>query len=98
MNPVSNVPPEPCLDRVIGRFPYWKSLIERECERSETFHTLCDDWLVCSNAFQRWRSAESSLAQSRRNEYRTLMAELEGEIAAWLEGAAQPDASPTDQE
>jgi hypothetical protein len=53
MNPVSTVLPDPCLVRVIERFPNRKSLIEREYARSESFHSLCDDWLVCSDTIQR---------------------------------------------
>jgi hypothetical protein len=90
MNPVSTVLPDPCLERVIERFPNRKSLIEREYARSESFHSLCDDWLVCSDALQRWCSVEGSLAQSRRDEYRTLMAELEREMIDWLKCVADP--------
>ncbi|MGD8347111.1 MAG: hypothetical protein PVI83_07680 [Lysobacterales bacterium] len=90
MNPVSTVFPDPCLERVIEQFPNRKSLIEREYARSESFHSLCDDWLVCSDAFLRWRSVEGSLAQSRRSEYRTLMAELEREMIDWLKCVADP--------
>lgn len=96
MNQVSNVLPDPCLERVIERFSHRKSLIEREYARCETFQGLCDDWLVCSDAFQRWRSAEGSLAQSRRSEYQALMAELEREIASWLDSVAKIEVSPTD--
>jgi hypothetical protein len=88
MNPVSTVRRAPCLERVIERFPHRKSLIEREYARSESFHSLCDDWLVCSEALQRWRSVEGSIAQSRRDEYRTLMAELERELVHWLKRSA----------
>jgi hypothetical protein len=90
MNPVSTVLPDPCLERVIERFTHWKPQIEREYTRSESFHSLCDDWLVCSEALQRWRSVEGSLAQSRRDEYRTLMAELEREMVQWLKCVADP--------
>ena len=90
MNPVTTVFPDPSLERVIERFPNRKSLIEREYARSESFHSLCDDWLVCSDAFLRWRSVEGSLAQSRRSEYRTLMAELEREMVFWLKCVADP--------
>ena len=90
MNPVSTVLPDPCLERVIERFPNRKSLIEREYARSESFHSLCDDWLVCSDTIQRWRSVDGSLAQSRRSEYRTLMAELEREMDFWLKCVADP--------
>ena len=98
MNQVSNAFTDQSLARVIERFPRWKAPIEREYARSETFHSLCDDWLVCSDAFQRWRSVEGSVARSRRSEYRTLMAELEQEIASWLDYVAKTEVSPTDQE
>ena len=90
MNPVSTVLPDPCLERVIERFPNRKSLIEREYARSESFHSLCSDWLACSDTIQRWRSVDGSLAQSRRSEYRTLMAELEREMDFWLKCVADP--------
>jgi hypothetical protein len=96
MNQVSDVLPDPCLERVIERFPHWKSLIEREYVRSESFHSLCGDWLVCSDAFLRWRSVEGSLAQSRRSEYLTLTAELEREIVSWLGGFAKSEVPPID--
>jgi hypothetical protein len=82
--------PDPCLERVIERFPNRKSLIEREYARSESFQSLCDDWLVCSDTIQRWRSVDGSLAQSRRSEYRALMAELEREMVFWLKCVADP--------
>jgi hypothetical protein len=90
MNPVSTVLPDPCLERVIERFPHRKSQIEREYVRSESFHLLCDDWLVCSDALQRWCSSDGLIAQSRRSEYRTLMAELEREMIDWLKCVADP--------
>ena len=90
MNQVSDVLPDPCLERVTERFPHWKPQIEREYARSESFHSLCDDWLVCSDTIQRWCSVDGSLAQSRRNEYRTLMAELEREMVYWLKCVADP--------
>jgi hypothetical protein len=89
-NQVSDVLPDPCLERVIERFPNRKYLIEREYARSESFHSLCDDWLLCSDTIQRWRSVDGSLAQSRRGEYRTLMAELEREMVQWLKCVADP--------
>ncbi|MGD2127922.1 MAG: hypothetical protein PVJ33_17505 [Lysobacterales bacterium] len=98
MNPVSTVLPDPCLERVIERFPNRKSLIEREYVRSESFHSLCNDWLVCSDTIQRWRSVDGSLAQSRRSEYLILMAELEEEIASRLDSVAKTAVSPTDLE
>ena len=90
MNPLSSVLPDPCLERVIEWFPHWKSLIEREYVRSESFHSLCDDWLVCSDAFLRWCSSDGLIAQSRRIEYRTLIAELEREMTDWLKCVADP--------
>jgi hypothetical protein len=53
-------------------------------------HSLCDDWLVCADTTQRWRSVDGSLAQSRRSEYRTLMAALEREMVVGLKCVADP--------
>jgi len=48
------------------------------------FLTLCEDHDACVDALQYWAESETSEAEARVNEYRTLVRELRQEIAQAL--------------
>ena len=73
-------PPEQLLQRFEG----WRRQIESEYRRSEPFRALCDDWRICAEARERWRSSEAPVAALRRHEYDEWLAESEREIEEWL--------------
>ena len=48
------------------------------------FLTLCEDFDACVKALRYWADSKASEAEARANEYRTLVRELEEEIAQAL--------------
>ena len=48
------------------------------------FLTLCEDYDVCVDALRYWAKSEKSEAETRVNEYHTLVRELQEEIAQAL--------------
>jgi hypothetical protein len=85
MENVSEAPLGQTLVYVLQYFPGWTRQIESEYHRSETFRALCDDWWICVEARDRWRSSEDLVAAQRRREYGEWLAELEHEIEEWLQ-------------
>ena len=84
MENVSEAPFGQALGHVLQHFAGWTRQIESEYHRSETFRALCDDWWICVEARDRWRSSEDPVAAERRHEYGEWLAELEQEIEEWL--------------
>ena len=77
--------PENSLRHVLGRFPDREDSIAAAFRDSESFRTLCEDYLVCADALRRWRTSSAPPAESRRGEYQAWLSELEEEILEWLE-------------
>ena len=48
------------------------------------FHTLCEDFDACVNAFRYWADSKAPEAEARVNEYSTLVRELQEEITQAL--------------
>jgi len=66
------------------RFPDQKEAIRSLYEKSETFKTLCEDHQKCSEAICYWEQKEGNDAIQRRQEYETLIRDLEEEISECL--------------
>jgi hypothetical protein len=85
MEHISEAPLDQPPEHLLRRFEGWRRQIESEYRRSEPFRALCDDWRVCAEAGERWRSSQAPIAAQRRREYREWLAELEQEIEDWLQ-------------
>jgi hypothetical protein len=68
-----------------SRFPDRLEAIRVECERSESFRTLCEDLRLCTEALSRWRESDTPAAAERLAEYTEWEMELEQEIEQWLD-------------
>ena len=83
--------PDEVLNFVLKRFGDWKRQVDLQFHRSESFRALCNDYLLCANAMERWQRSDAPIAAQRADEYAESLTELEREIRDWLEGV--PSAS-----
>lgn len=67
------------------RFPDKKQSIDLLMAQDPEFLTLCEDHDACVIALRYWAKSKESVAETRVNEYRTLVRELQEEIAQALE-------------
>jgi hypothetical protein len=71
---------------VLKRFPDSKDAVIRLFNESETFQTVCEDYRKCAEALRHWNQTASEEAPARREEYATLLQDLEAEILQSLNG------------
>ena len=69
---------------LLKRFPEHADVIERLYENDGEFNTLCEDYQVCSEALQYWNRTDSEEAPKRRQEYASLLKDLEEEVGQIL--------------
>ena len=67
------------------RFPDKKHSIDLLMANDPEFLDLCEDHDACVDALRYWAKSEKSEAETRVDEYRTLVQELQEEIAQALE-------------
>ena len=67
------------------RFPDKTHTIDLLMAKDPEFLTLCEDFDACVDALRYWAKSEKSEAETRVNEYRTLVGELQEEIVQALE-------------
>ena len=65
---------------VLKRFPEHKDNAKRLLKESESFQTICEDYLKCVKALDHWNQSGVDIAPLRRAEYSALIQELEEEI------------------
>jgi hypothetical protein len=71
---------QPSLFSLFERFPDRKDTVKTLFKSSESFQTLCEDYLKCNEALQHWNQSLDDDAPLRRREYEALLRELEEEI------------------
>lgn len=62
------------------RFPEKSETIDFLMVEDPEFRTMCEDYDDCVNACRYWSHSKEPDAETRINEYRTLIQELENEI------------------
>ena len=67
------------------RFPNKKNDIDLLIAEDPEFLTMCEDYDACVRALHFWVKSEAPEATTRAKEYRTLIRELQEEIAQVLE-------------
>jgi len=77
------------LHSIIKRFPGQRETIERLSRESDSFRSICEDYLRCADARRYWEQSCSEDAAGRRKEYASLLRELEEEILENLEAITQ---------
>jgi hypothetical protein len=55
-----------------------------ECERSESFRALCEEYALCADALARWRASKAPIGPVRQREYGECLLDLKQEIDEWL--------------
>ena len=68
------------LFSVLKRFPEHKDTVIQLFRKSDSFRTMCEDYLKCVKALYHWNQSEEDIATTRRNEYSDIIQELEEEI------------------
>jgi hypothetical protein len=77
------------LAQVLARFPDRAALVAQLANGSETFRSLCEDYVLASTTLARLSSAgEAERRSPIVEDYQLIVAELEKEIAATLSDAA----------
>jgi len=71
------------------QFPDKKDSIDLLIAEDPEFLTLCEDYEACVNALYYWKRSKGPEAETRVNEYRTLVRELQEEIVQALSAAEQ---------
>ena len=71
------------------RYTDKKHVIESLMSKDPEFHDLCEDHDACVDALRYWSASKAAEAETRVNEYRTLIQELLNEIAQVLERPKQ---------
>jgi hypothetical protein len=72
------------IQTVIQRFPGRPGEIVRYCLEDESFRALCEDYGLAAETLRRLETVERSQVESRIAEYRSLLDDLEREIAREL--------------
>jgi hypothetical protein len=69
---------------ILEKFREDSHTIAHLIEEDGEFHALCEDYEVCVEALRYWAKSKEPEAETRVNEYRTLIKELEEEITQAL--------------
>ena len=73
--------------QISSSFPGHERLIDRAYPDDPTFRELCDDYVSCAAALERWKQSNGDKSSPRSEEYSELLAELAAEVEAWLDAA-----------
>jgi hypothetical protein len=65
---------------IVERFPEKKEAVERLFECNESFQSMCEEYEACLAALRYWRESSLPEAPDFRNEFSSLLGELEEEI------------------
>jgi len=68
------------LNVVVERFPGQTETLKRLFESNQSFQSLCDEYEACLTALRYWRESNLPEATNFRNEFSSLLSELEEEI------------------
>ena len=70
---------------VLEKFPDRSGEIKRLFKESPSFQTICGDYRKCIEALHHWNQSHAKEAPARREEYATLLHDLEVEILQSLD-------------
>ena len=70
------------LAEVKRQFTGREPAVERAFAASETFRGLCEDYVACVAALERWQDSRAEGARARVQEYSELLGELTKEMEA----------------
>ncbi|MGO9372107.1 MAG: hypothetical protein ACLQBD_08395 [Syntrophobacteraceae bacterium] len=70
---------------VVERFPEKREALKQLFAASQSFQLLCDEYEACLTALRYWRDSSLPEAPDLRNEFSSLLSELEEEILEQLD-------------
>jgi len=78
--------------QISSSFPGNERLIDRAYRDDPTFCELCDDYVRCAAALERWQRSNGDKSSPRSEEYSELLAELTDEVETWLDAMVDDSA------
>lgn len=72
------------IDLIVERFPSFAEAVRREYLADQTFRGVCNDFVRCLEAKERWQTSTAPEAAARVAEYGQLARDLERELSALL--------------
>ena len=84
--------------QISSSFPGNERLIDRAYRDDPTFCELCDDYVRCAAALERWQRSNGDESSPRTQEYSELLAELADEVQAWLDATVNDSARVSGKE
>jgi hypothetical protein len=75
---------DPCMVRVIARFPEHAPAIQARFRKDGSFREMCSDYVQALEALQRWEDSHVPQRAARIEEYRELAKALEIEMVTAL--------------
>ncbi|MEX1311687.1 MAG: hypothetical protein AB1Z65_14775 [Candidatus Sulfomarinibacteraceae bacterium] len=84
--------------RISSSFPGHGQIIDHGYRNDPTFRELCDDYVRCAAALNRWQRSQVETSSPRSEEYSELLAELAAEVEAWLEVMADDSSRVSENE
>lgn len=77
-------PVDPCMERVMERFPEHAPAIQNRFRGDQSFREMCSDYAEALEALQRWQASDVPQKAARIEEYRELAKALEIEMVTAL--------------
>lgn len=78
------------LKKVLEKFPEYRLLIEELYRESDSFRSLCEDFTECLEIIRNIDYSECIIRAGYKQEYETLLQELEEELFAKLSKYENP--------
>lgn len=77
------------LTLVVSRFPEKAALVRRLALRDEGFRGLCEDYALAKQSLAGFEARKDAAVRPEIADYRTVIGELEDEIAGFVSAAAR---------
>ncbi len=74
------------IETLMEKFPDQANLIRELFEESDSFRSVCEDYMECRQVMERLKYATTMVEQSYLQEYNILFKELEDEITHRIAG------------
>jgi hypothetical protein len=74
----------PSLFHIFKKYPNRRDELRGLFKTNESFKSICDDYLQCSEVLNYWNNSSENEAPIRRHEYEQILLDLESEIELFL--------------
>lgn len=76
---------------LFDRFASERHALVQRMAQDQEFYALCQDYEICVDVLRYWKASSRPEANARIDEYRTLVCDLEAEIALSLQSSEPAD-------